>query len=835
MLNIVKKSKMKSNHKLIYILSFIIVFVVCANEVVAQQDTLDVSSMTREEVLNIPYDQLIDLPLDVLLQLAEIVGVSLDELYEMILNKDVTSASKKEESSFESPLSSSVISYYEIKQSGATCIEEALRLIPGVIVRQKTNGNYDVHIRGNDNVPPGNMLLYSENSTTLVMIDNRVVYNYAHGSTFWETLPVGIEDIDRIEVIRGASSALYGPNAASGVIHIITKRFEEEKTHLNVDAQLGTQNSKIVGLNMGVKVTDKLWINFSGNYHHRDRFQEEFYLWEQPDSVDKYLAIDEFADSVVESTQEPYERDSIELRFPDPFLGRTNYGGNVSIYYDMNADINFTIAGGYQNSDVISTPLDNPYYAGTRRLSESQFLDFRSSTFGLNTQVSYMWGPQDVAIDKNGMQYDFKTIDLVMEYDYKIDNLGIRPGFSYRNTKYDDDKYVDASIHEGFLNGERELSTVSLGLRLDYLLLDNIRLIGAIRGDKYNLPDKTYLTYQTVASYKISDKHMFRAVYARANRSPFVVDIYADYDWYRITAENLGDYAPFFPRSEHSVNPGVYFYFRGNKDLKLATMDLFEIGYRSKPTKQIQIDLEGYYNKTTNFDMFQLDSLKLFTASLVALPSNTVIMPIEGADAPIDAYFNYQNLDLVSIQKGVSLSVTAVVTKDLYFRIFGTLQKTKLENYKPETVTQSIAALQDDARNHPPVHSVTVPNPTDTTGATGIMVEYYPSTNPSDSTISITHKTTPQLYGGLMVNYKPFDKLNINASVYGYTYQTLVHSFEDAYIGPKIITNVKVCLKVWKDNTIYFNARNVFNNTKREFAFMDDIGGMYLVGMNLHF
>lgn len=267
----------------------------------AQQDTLDVSQMTREDVLNIPYDELIDLPLDVLLQLADIVGVSLDELYEMILNKDVTSASKKEESSFESPLSSMVISYEDIKRSGATTIEEALRMVPGVIVRQKTNGNYDVHIRGNENLPSGNMLLYSENSNTLVMIDNRVVYNYAHGGAFWETLPVGLEDINRIEIIRGPASALYVPNAVTGVIHIITKRYEKEKTHVYANAQLGTQNSKIIGLTAGTKITDKLWFNISGNYHYRDRYQETFYCWEIEDSAQKYYPIEVIDTMIVPS------------------------------------------------------------------------------------------------------------------------------------------------------------------------------------------------------------------------------------------------------------------------------------------------------------------------------------------------------------------------------------------------------------------------------------------------------------------------------------------------------------------------------------------------------
>ncbi len=152
-----------------------------------------------------------------------------DDLFELdleaLMNMDIVSASKKVESLFDSPLSSSVITKDEIRNSGSTTIAEALRLVPGLIVREKTNGNFDVHIRGYENIPPNNKVNYSDNSITLVMIDNRIVYNYFQGGTFWETLPISIYDVERIEIIRGPSSALYGPNAVSGVINIFASIF----------------------------------------------------------------------------------------------------------------------------------------------------------------------------------------------------------------------------------------------------------------------------------------------------------------------------------------------------------------------------------------------------------------------------------------------------------------------------------------------------------------------------------------------------------------------------------------------------------------------------------
>src|SRR6056297_1571735 len=161
----------------------------------AQEPEKDYSEMTKEEIMEMSYDELLNLPFEDLLTLADIVGVSAEELLEMILNQEVSTASKKAESVFDSPLSILVITSVEIMSSGANSIPELFRLVPGMIVREKSNGNYDVHIRGNDNVPPGNFSHFAENTMTLVMIDNRIVYNYINGGTFWETLPVSMTDI----------------------------------------------------------------------------------------------------------------------------------------------------------------------------------------------------------------------------------------------------------------------------------------------------------------------------------------------------------------------------------------------------------------------------------------------------------------------------------------------------------------------------------------------------------------------------------------------------------------------------------------------------------------
>ena len=172
-----------------------------------------------------------------------------DDLYDLSLQDlmkiEIVSASKKAESTFDAPLSSTVVTKSEIEASGVTTIEEALRLVPGMIVREETNGNFDTHIRGNDNLPPGNFTFFSMNNMTLVMIDGRPVYNYANGGTFWETLPISLVDVERIEVVRGPSTALYGPNAVTGVINIITNKSSDKPVSAEGSIEAGAVNTSL--------------------------------------------------------------------------------------------------------------------------------------------------------------------------------------------------------------------------------------------------------------------------------------------------------------------------------------------------------------------------------------------------------------------------------------------------------------------------------------------------------------------------------------------------------------------------------------------------------------
>lgn len=238
------------------------------------------NKLTREQILGMSIEELSDLPLEDLMEAVETLGVSsVDELFALIMNKNVSSASKEEENSFTSPLSTTVITKAEMRTYGITTIEEAFRLIPGMIITEKTNGIYDIHMRGLNNIPDNNMLLYTENANTLLMIDGRQVQNCIMGALTLDMLPISIEDIERIEVVRGACGALYGSNAINGVINIITEKPNQESHKVAGNIQMGNNNTFI-----GDVAFRKSWLNgkiatgLSLNMQTRGRNTDKLYV-----------------------------------------------------------------------------------------------------------------------------------------------------------------------------------------------------------------------------------------------------------------------------------------------------------------------------------------------------------------------------------------------------------------------------------------------------------------------------------------------------------------------------------------------------------------------------
>jgi iron complex outermembrane receptor protein len=133
---------------------------------------------------------------------------------EDLMNIEMTSAARKEQRVDVVPAAVYVITQDDIRRSGMTSIPDLLRLVPGVQVAQINANKWAISVRGFNS-------LYS--TKLLVLIDGRSIYNPLFATVLWDTEDLLLEDVDRIEMIRGPGAAVWGANAVNGVINILTK------------------------------------------------------------------------------------------------------------------------------------------------------------------------------------------------------------------------------------------------------------------------------------------------------------------------------------------------------------------------------------------------------------------------------------------------------------------------------------------------------------------------------------------------------------------------------------------------------------------------------------
>ncbi|MDB5934883.1 MAG: TonB-dependent receptor [Massilia sp.] len=141
---------------------------------------------------------------------SELSDLSLEQLSNLV----VTSVSRQEEKLARAAASITIISASDIRRSGARTLPEALRLAPNLQVARVDARNYAITARG-FNSPFENKLL--------VLIDGRSVYSPLFSGVFWDAQDLVMDDIERIEVISGPGSTIWGANAVNGVINVITK------------------------------------------------------------------------------------------------------------------------------------------------------------------------------------------------------------------------------------------------------------------------------------------------------------------------------------------------------------------------------------------------------------------------------------------------------------------------------------------------------------------------------------------------------------------------------------------------------------------------------------
>ena len=244
-----------------------------------------------------------------------------------------------------------------------------------------------------------------------------------------------------------------------------------------------------------------------------------------------------------------------------------------------------------------------------------------------------------------------------------------------------------------------------------------------------------------------------RFVYSRSHRDPFILRSYFD---------------------KIILAPGTMIINQGNKDLKLLSMDMYEIGYRCKITPDITADLEGFYSESKDYS----DIFDRF---------------VPGGDSLITILNEYLNTNLRAVQIGISSNFEFKISNQIMCSIFGTIQKTDINNFQPLL-----------------------------------------NSNP-DSSTSFENKATPGFYGGFNFNYMPNNKWNINLNSYYYSQQTFRHLTGETKISQKLLLNSKIGYTIDNHARIFFTVRNLLDDNKNEFAFADKIGRQFFIGADLSF
>lgn len=695
--------------------------------------------LTKEQILAMSTDELSELPLEDLMQAVETLGVgSVDELFALIMNKNVSSASKSEESTFTSQLATTVITKDELRNWGATTIEDAFRLIPGMIVSQRSNGVFDIHMRGLNNVPDNQLLLYTNNTNMQLMVDGRSVQNLITGIVQMEQLPISIEDVERIEVVRGACSALYGMNAVTGIVNIITEKPNTESKSVSGSAQIGVNNSFMADFALRQVVNDKVSFGISVNGQRRDRGTDKLYIIPQaglildknnayavgqavtkeqlaadPDVIDvtrggffsisdvkKIKTAEQMSESQPMTIGGTNESDvNFDDMFPDPSLARQNLGINGYIHLTPASDVAIDITGGYQTSFAVAFSPSQDFFSMVGTTSKTGYVNVKGQVKNLSFLANYTGGPQDFTKGVPGFKVKSNIVNAQAEYDIDLGEVSLRPGVAYNYLYYKDyPKHVASHPTEtvGFFGGgDSDISVVSPSLRAQWSH-GGFRLTGAIRADKTSKPDKWNVSGLAAASYEINDNNFIRLAWGHAFRGPIMMNTSVDYTWYR-----------------DGISAPSYMFFKGDDSADLMNMDNIELGYRWKPTSRILLDAELFASRSQDYGSIQTvkgaytiskSQFATAQAGFTQDPETMAqLMELARTDYPafvaamtqiqgqmvgklmgmMDNYsqFEYRNLPFKVYQMGLSLNLDWIVSSKLIVKLNANLQTTKVDNY----------------------------------------------------------------------------------------------------------------------------------------------------------
>lgn len=460
---------------------------------------------------------------------ADVMEMDLEDLMKM----QVTSVSRKSEKLSNAAAAIHVITQEDIRRSGATSIAEALRLSPGLEVARQDAHNWAISSRGfNDEF--ANQLL--------VLIDGRSVYTPLFAGVYWDVQDLMLEDIDRIEVIRGPGGTLWGANAVNGVINITTKSAKDTQGLL-VTGGGGTEELGFGGFRYGGKVgengyyrvygkgfgrdesdlrdgseaNDSWWMSRGGfrydwipNEQNQYTLQGDFYTGELDQSI---TVVDVTQPGLFSVISEPVETSGGNL------LGRWTHS--------------------YSEESELALKL---YFDRTER--DRQVFGEKRNTFDADLQHRYRFGRNDVVW---GLGYNLTTDEL------------------------------ESTTAVSFNDPERTLALYSAFVQDEITVIeDRLRLT---LGSKFEHNDFTGWEFQPSGRLSLSITERQTAWFAASR------------------AVSTPSRAEDDIRINRFIGPGpTVVRLSGSREMEAKEVLSFELGYRIQPHDRITMDLATFYN-----------------------------------------------------------------------------------------------------------------------------------------------------------------------------------------------------------------------------------------------
>jgi iron complex outermembrane recepter protein len=466
---------------------------------------------------------------------------------EQLISAEVISVSKKAEPVAQAPAAIYVITHEDISRTGVTSIPDALRMAPGVDVAQGDSNSWAINIRG-FNKGLANQLL--------VMVDGRTLYNPLFAGTYWELQNMPLEDIERIEVIRGPGGTLWGANAVNGVINIITKKAQDTQGKL-VSVAAGNYVRDFGLGQIGGKINDNSWYRAYIQHFNNGSFKN-------PDGDD---AGDAWHDN--------------RAGF------RIDWGDKLTVSGDAYTN---------RSGQLVSVPQFTPPYAMINEDNmESQganLLAHWKNKFGDGSLLALQAYADYTARDQLILRDEREIFDFNGQYNFPVRGRNeIIVGGGYRMT------------HDNLGN------TRTLTLRPSR---NTDSLFNVFAQDKIALvPDHWYLTLGSKAEYRSDiglefepnarlqwfpdDHQAIWAAVSRALRTPSPIE----------TDINLN--AGVFP-------PGILpleFNLAANPHFDSERLIAYELGYRNQITSDLAMDVAAFYNNYNGLAAQQFQGLSL--------------------------------------------------------------------------------------------------------------------------------------------------------------------------------------------------------------------------------